>query len=277
MCFRRLTTSLTKLYNPMMLRKACAFIISVILLATARADAQDDKRPLFLNNRPSEDPSVIDITEIDKQYSKAAVQEYDKGVEAARKGDHPAAIAHLEAAVRIEPAFFNAHNSLAILFHRTKQYPEAEREYREAQKLNPRSAAPLINLGSVHIEQALANITDTTMSRTLLNEALENLNAAARLQPSSPIAAYLTGIVFYMTHFFEEAETHFKNALDLSGGRLIHSHLALADIYVRIQEWENVVKELDAYLALAPPAPNRAAIRARRDEAARKLEVANSQ
>jgi tetratricopeptide (TPR) repeat protein len=274
MCFRGLTTSLTKLYKPFMLFKALAYTICVILLMTGQAGAQDDKRPLFLNSRASEDESVIDITEIDRQYPKAAVQEYEKGLDEARKGDRPAAVARLEAAIKIEPAFFNAHNSLAILYHKMKRYPEAEREYREAQKLNPRSAAPLINLGSVHIEQAVENVADSTMSRTLLNEALESLNAAARLQPSSPVAAYLTGVVYYMTHFFEEAEMHFKKALEFSSGRLVQSRLALADIYFRIQEWDNVVNQLDAYLAFAPFAADRVAVRAWRDDAARKLEVA---
>jgi tetratricopeptide (TPR) repeat protein len=274
MCFRGLTTSLAKLYNPIMSLKAFAYTISAILLMTVRAGAQDDKTPLFLNNRPLEDPSVIDITEIDRQYAKAAVQEYEKGLDEARKGDRAAAIARLEAAIRIEPAFFNAHNSLAILFHRMKLYPEAEKAYREAQKLNPRSVAPWINLGSVHIEQVLTRPGDATVSRTLLNEALKSLAEATRLQPSSAIAAYLTGVVYYMTHFFEEAEMHFRKALEFSEGRLIPSRLALADIYIRLQEWDNVVKELDAYLAAAPLAADRFAVRARRDEAAGKLEVA---
>lgn len=250
--------------------------IAVILLMAGWADAQDEKRPLFLNNRPAEDPSVIDITEMDKQYSKAAVQEYEKGLAAARKGDHADAVVHLEAAIRIEPSFFNAHNSLAVLYHRMKRYSDAEREYGEAKKLNPRSAAPLVNIGSLYIEQALEKpASDSTASRTLLNEALESLNAAVKVQPASPVAEYLTGVVYYVTQFFEEAEMHFKKALEFSEGRLVLSRLALADIYVRIQEWENVVVELDAYLRAVPFGMNREVIRSVRDGVAKKLEVAN--
>ena len=256
--------------------KVFALITAVILLMAARAGAQDEKKPLFLNNRPAEDPSVIDITEIDRQYPKAAVQEYEKALEEARKGARPAALVHLEAAIRIEPAFFNAHNSLAILYHKMKRYSEAEREYREALKLNPRSAAPWVNLGSLHIEQALDNASDATTSRALLNEALESLNEATRIQPSSTFAEYLTGVVYYMTHFFEEAETHFKRALELSEDRLVLSRLALADIYFRIQEWENVVDQLNAYLQAVPFGSGLVAIRAMRDDAARKLEVATN-
>jgi Tfp pilus assembly protein PilF len=254
--------------------RASALVICLILLMAGRVDAQDDRKPLFLDNRPGDDPSVIDITEIDKQYAKAAVQEYERALSDARKGDRTSAVIHLETAIRIEPGFFNAHNSLAILYHQMKQYREAEAEYREAARLNPRSAAPPINLASLHIEQALAGTPGSTEARTLLNDALENLAEATRVQPSSAVAAYLTGVVYYTTRFFEEAETHFKKALDFSEGRLVLSRLALADIYVRMQEWDNVVAELDTYLAMVPFGSTNILIRSVRDDAARKMEVA---
>src|SRR5262252_4720550 len=85
----------------------------LLMLVPERALAQKDT-PLFLDRSPGEDPSVIDITEVTDQYPKAAVEEYQKGVEQARKGNRAAARERLEAAIRIEPNFFNAHNSLAI-------------------------------------------------------------------------------------------------------------------------------------------------------------------
>jgi len=273
---RGLTTSPAKLYKPNMSLRASVFVIPVILLMAGFADAQEERRPLFLDNRIADDPSVIDITEIDKQYAKAAVQEYDKAIDDARKGNRLAALAHLEAAIRIEPGFFNARNSLAILYHRMKRYPEAEREYREAKRLNPRSAVPLVNLGSLRIEQSLASASEPpNVSRGMLNEALENLNEAVKIQPESAIAQYLTGVVYYLTRFFEEAEAHFNKALEFSGGRLVISRLALADVYVRIQEWDNVVVQLDAYLKAVPSGANRVLIRSVRDDAAKKLEIAS--
>jgi len=91
-------------------------ILFLLILAPNFALAQKD-RPLFLDRRPGEDPSVIDITEVTDQYPKAAVDEYLKGIEQGRKGNRVAARERLEAAIRIEPDFFNAHNSLAVLFH----------------------------------------------------------------------------------------------------------------------------------------------------------------
>jgi tetratricopeptide (TPR) repeat protein len=254
-------------------RKA-AILVPVLLslaLVPEIALAQKD-RPLFLDTRPGEDPSVIDITEVTEQYPKSAVDEYQKGVEQARKGNRAAARERLEAAIRIEPNFFNAHNSLAILFHTSSQYSDAEREYLEAARLNPRSLAPLVNLASLHIEEAIATQEqDGKAARALLNEALSNLNKAFGVLPDAPQAHYLSGVIYFMTGFYEESELHFKKALGGGGGRMIAARLALAEIYVQLKEWDGVVVQLDEYLAEVPYAMNRVRIRSVRNAAAERL------
>ena len=252
-------------------RKAAVFILPLLILMSQVAIAQGNK-PLFLDNRPGEDPSVVDVTEITEQYSKAAVEEYEKGIAEARKGNRLAARQRLEAAIRIDPKFFNAHNSLAILLHQLSLPAEAEREYIEAARLNPRSYAPYTNLASLHIEQAvLKSEQDSKGARVLLNSALSNLNKALEVQPNAPLPQYLNGIVYFMTGFYEEAESQFKKALSTGGSRMVMARLALADIYIRLQEWDGVVAQLDQYLEDFPLAPNRVAVRAARDVAAGKL------
>jgi tetratricopeptide (TPR) repeat protein len=246
-------------------------VLFLLMLMPTTALAQKDK-PLFLDRRPGEDPSVIDITEVTGQYPKAAVDEYQKGIEQARKGNRAAARERLEAAIRIEPDFFNARNSLAILFHTLGQYTEAEREYREAARLNPRSLAPRVNLASVQIEEALARQDeDGRASRTFLNDALSNINKAFEIQPGAPLAHYLSGVIYFMTGFYEESESHFKKALSTGGGRMILARLALAEIYIQLKEWDGVVVQLDEYLDEVPYAQNRVRIRSVRNAAAEKL------
>jgi len=249
-------------------------LTAVTLLLTVVPDTAlaQKERPLFLDRRPGEDPSVIDITEVTDQYPKAAVDEYQKGIDQARKGNRVAAKERLEAAIKIEPNFFNAHNSLAVLFHTTGQYPDAEREYLEAARINPRSLAPQVNLASLYIEEAVTkqDQQDDRAARTLLNDALSSLNRGFEIQAGAPIAHYLTGIVYFVTGFYEEAESHFKKALS-GGSSMINSRLALAEIYIRLKEWDSVVLQLDEYLDEVPYAPNRVRIRSVRNAAAEKL------
>jgi tetratricopeptide (TPR) repeat protein len=245
----------------------------VLILFLSKIAGAQNETPLFLDTRPGENPSVIDVTELTAQYPKAAVEAYEKGIDEARKGNRPAAIERLEAAITIEPSFFNAHNSLAILYHRMKQYRDAQREYREASRLNQRSAAPLVNLASLFIEEALSNsIKDDRAARGMLNEALASLNDAFRIQPGLPLAHYYTGMVYYLTSFYEESEDNFKKALASNDRRMVVSRLALADIYIRLQEWESAVAELEAYLHETIQAPNRQLVRSTRDAILQKLQ-----
>jgi tetratricopeptide (TPR) repeat protein len=152
------------------------------------------------------------------------------------------------------------------------RYDDARREYLEASKLNPRSFAPLVNLASLHIEQAFMKAdADGKAARSQLNEALASLNRAFEIQPNAPSAHYLTGIIYYATAFYEESESHFKKALTSGGSTMIAARLALAEIYIQLKEWDSVVVQLDEYLDEVPFASNRTRIRAVRNAAAEKL------
>jgi tetratricopeptide (TPR) repeat protein len=152
------------------------------------------------------------------------------------------------------------------------QYEDAEREYLEAARLNPRSVAPYVNLASLHIEQAiLESFDDERRARTFLNDALARLNKALEVQPGAPLAHYFSGIVYYLTGFHEESESHLQKALVNGGDTMIMARLALADIYIRLQEWDGVVRQLDEYLETFPFAPNRVRVRSVRNAAAQKL------
>ncbi len=105
----------------------------------------------------------------------------------------------------------------------------------------------------------------------MLNDALVSLNKALEIRPGTALAYYYTGVVYYLTFFFEESESYFKRALT-SGDRLaVVARLGLADVYIQLHEWDNAVAQLDAYLEALPFAPNRAAVRSVRDGAAQKM------
>jgi tetratricopeptide (TPR) repeat protein len=130
----------------------------------------------------------------------------------------------------------------------------------------------LVNAASVLVEQSIALSTrDPDRARGLLNQALASLNKAFEVQPNAPLADYWSGVVYYLTAFFEESESHFKKALASGDPRMTVAHLALADIYIHLYEWDSVVVQLDEYLEAAPLASNRARIRLARSLALEKL------
>jgi tetratricopeptide (TPR) repeat protein len=122
----------------------------------------------------------------------------------------------------------------------------------------------LINLGSLFVEEAEASSSQgSAVVRGILNEALGSLNAAVKLKPDASFAYYLLGVTYYKSAFYEDAEEHLKHALELTPD-LFDARLALANVYVRMQEWPNVITQLDAYLAANPKSPMRDQIQAMR-------------
>jgi tetratricopeptide (TPR) repeat protein len=244
--------------------------IAAAILTIDLAHGQD-AGPLHLEARPGEDPFLLDVTEMLQQYPTRAVQEYQQGLTEAQKGKRPAAAKHLEEAIRLAPEFFNAHSSLGVLYQKMERYRDAEREYGVAHRLNPRSAAPLVNLGSLHLEESESRgAGNVRTSRGMLNAALACLNEALKIQPSSAFAEYLTGVVYYKTGFYETAEDHLQKALEFDGA-MKFARLGLANVYVAMREWENAVLQLDAYLEENPFASNRPRIKEARANAAQKL------
>lgn len=207
----------------------------------------------------AEDPDVIDITQMKENLPKKAVQDYEKALDEKKKGKLESAIKLLEDAIRMAPNFYHAHNNLGLLYQSKKRYPEAENEYKRSSDLNTKNATPLVNLGSLYIEEAdLEN--DNAQSRgRILDQALDNLEAAVKLNPRSGSAYYLLGLANYKSSFFEEAEGAFKKAHDLNP-KLTRINLLLANIHWRQGKWSDVIENIDAYLMENPNAPDRAAI-----------------
>ena len=245
-----------------MLVKAAALGLVLIGLFSASAGAQRN-RPLFLDTRTGDDPAVIDVTEITGQYLESGCRgisrrESPRGA----KGNRAAAREHLEAAIRIEPDFFNAHNSLAILFHRMNAVPDAEREYREARKAESevRGAAGEYWRASRRAKPC-CDCGRGSKRASSLERGLGKPQQGFEIQPGAPLAEYLTGVVYYLTAFYEESRVAFQEGAG-TGDQMILARLALADIYIRFQEWDSVVVQLDEYLERVPWLSNRVQIRA---------------
>ena len=85
---------------------------------------------------------------------KKAVQDYEKALEEIKKGNSDKAAELLTSLLKIAPDFYAAHNTLGTIYQRMNRYANSEAEYRRARQLNPRSADPLVNLGSLFIEEA---------------------------------------------------------------------------------------------------------------------------
>jgi tetratricopeptide (TPR) repeat protein len=213
----------------------------------------------------AEDRDVIDVSQMKENLPKRAVQDYEKALDEKKKGKIESAIKLLQDAIRLAPNFYHAHNNLGLLYQSSKRYTDAETEYKRSRELNAKNERPLINLGSLYIEEADTQKDNPEATGQILDQALDALEAAVKLNPRSASAYYLLGSANYKSSFLEEAESAFKKAYDLDPN-LSRIHLVLANIYAREGKWHEVIGNLDAYLKENPKTPDRAKIEEMRDK-----------
>jgi tetratricopeptide (TPR) repeat protein len=202
------------------------------------------------------------------------VQNFEKAIEEKAKGRTENAVKLLEEAIQLAPNFFHAHNNLGLLYQSMQRLADAERQFQRSRQLNVKADGPLINLGSLYIEQSNLQKTDKEARGKLLDQALDALEEAVKLNPRSAVAYLLLGQANYRSDFLEEAEAAFKKARGLDP-HLGAAQLMLANVYMRNQKWQDVIDTLDTYLKDNPKASDRASVEQTRARIVKNLETAN--
>ncbi len=221
------------------------------------------------------DPNVIDVNQMKENFPKKAVQAFERAMEEKKKGQSARAVKLLEEAIGIAPAFYQAHRELGALYQAEKRYGDAEKEFRRARELNMKAAEPLTSLGSLFIAEAEARKSEgEDVAGKLLDEALDALEQAVKINPRSAMAYYYLGTANYRSEFYEEAEAAFTKALQLDPS-LTSVRLMLANIYLKERRWREVAEMLDLYLRENPNAKDRASVEEMREKVQRGLEAAN--
>jgi Tfp pilus assembly protein PilF len=213
---------------------------------------------------------LVDIAELGRNYPKKAVQDYEKALEEIRKGNPGKATELLVSALKLAPDFYAAHNTLGTVYQRMSRYRDSEAEYRKARQLSPRLADPLVNLGSLFVEEAEARANEGEgVVGKILDNALDILEESLKLKRSA-LAYYFLGTAYYRSAFYEEAETNLKHALDMDP-RPPAVRLMLANLYIKQKKWPNALEHLDAYLAENPKATGRGQVEDTRSKVAERV------
>jgi predicted Zn-dependent protease len=222
----------------------------------------------------ADDRDIVDISQMRDSLPKKAVQDYEKAIQEKQRGKIESAMKLLEEAIRIAPNFFHAHNNLGLLYLFQKRYGDAENEFKRSHDLSPKSERPLVNIGSLYIEEAILKKDDREMSGMLLDEALDALELSVKLNPRSAAGYFLLGQANYRSSFYEEAEAAFKKAQDIDP-KLAGARLMLANVYVKQKKWAEAVDALDTYLKDYPKATDRTSVQELRERIAKNLEHAD--
>ena len=228
-----------------------------------------EQKPILV---PVETGALVgDVTQLSRNYPKKVLQDFDQGIEASQKGNVEKALGHLEAVVKEAPEFYDALNLLGSLYQRLNRFRDAEKEFHLAREVNPRSALPMVNLGNLYIQEADSTDSAARPKDVSLNDALDSLDEAVKLDSQSAVAFYLRGLAYYRSGDNSEAETSLKRALQLDT-HMGASHLVLINLYTREEEWQSALNHLNVYLTENPKAPNRAQLESARQKLTESLQ-----
>jgi tetratricopeptide (TPR) repeat protein len=134
--------------------------------------------------------------------------------------------------------------------------------------LNPKSPDPLVNLGSVYIDEA-AQAEDRAAAGKILDDALDILEESLKMNRSAT-AYYFLGVANYRSSFYEEAEDNLKRALALDA-HMPSGRLMLANVYIKQRNWRSAMENLDTYLIENPKAADRAQVEETRSQVAQRV------
>ena len=159
-------------------------------------------RPVILDFT-GEVNEIVDVTELKRTFPKKAVTEFERAREDRLQGDPNRARVRLESSLPNIPISTMRTTRLDLSISKLKRFRDAERQYNEARKLKPTSAAPLVSLGSLYVEEAEASINPPPGVvgvvlpggdlGIILSDAREVLAEALKLKPDASFAYYLSG------------------------------------------------------------------------------------
>lgn len=185
-----------------------------------------------------------------------AIDLYQKGAAAAKKGSTKTAIEFLSKAISIYPNFPIALTELSLQYLKLAQEdkaPEALDKARETLdqllKLKPSDSVGQLNMGIVLFNQKK------------LDQAEMHLRQALKLENPSPAAHYYLGMTLISVKNYGEAEKELELAISNGGDNLALAHKYLGGLYMGSKN-PKAADELEKYLKLEPKAADAERIKA---------------
>jgi tetratricopeptide (TPR) repeat protein len=190
----------------------------------------------------------VRMADVDTNVPEAALKHYRKGTEAARFGNGAHALKEFKAAIEAYPNYYAARLELGRALRGEKLFAEAEEVLKPLGEIAPKHAEPHIEYGLVLLALRRQQEAASELRKAL---ALEEANWATHLYLGWALLADEPA----------EAERHFARALELDEKRAAQAHLSLARLNHAKGMREESIRHLEAYLKLAPDAPDADAVR----------------
>jgi tetratricopeptide (TPR) repeat protein len=206
---------------------------------------------------------VVDLKQLRAKIPGKAVDEYEKAMKEAVKGNRTKAVEGLLRAVKLAPDFYEAQHTLGVQYLALQKLPDAESALLRARDLSPKAAEPLMNLGALYYQRGEAQIDagQSDEAAATFEKAAEILEESIRRNPLSPSSHSNLGAALYKIGEYERAETVLKKALELDENEH-NARLMLINVYTKEARFSDALQQANAFLEKNPKAPQRPSLEA---------------
>lgn len=207
---------------------------------------------------------VVNVSQFLERYPKKAVSLFEKGSDALKRKKQDEATKYFKNAVELAPTFYEAHHQLGLAYKESGKLDDAEREFLKAHELNSTNIGPLLNLTSLYIDR-----NDFARAVTIGEQAV-------KIDSHSAPASFLLGVALYKEAQMGGAETALKRTLELDP-KMGNARLMLANVYLKLQRYDNVLEQLNSYIAGNPQGQQLAAAVQMRDQLLHALKASEAE
>jgi Tfp pilus assembly protein PilF len=173
-----------------------------------------------------------------------ALNLYQKGAAAAKKGDSKAAAQFFSDAVAAHPNFAIALSDLGFQYMKLNQLDKAAETYEALLKVKPEDPMAHLNLGIARYNQKKFEDAET------------HLRKALELKSTGPMAHYYLGLTLVNLKRHGEALPEFEATVANGGENIALAHRYLGGLYMSSNKNQQAADELEMYLKLDPKAPD---------------------
>ena len=175
---------------------------------------------------------------------KPALDLYERGVQAASRGEIDTAIDNLKRATALHPNFGPALNELGVQYMRKGELDKAAVVLQKVIQLSPAAPEPCLNYGIVLLQQKK------------FPEAEKQLREAVKKNENTYTAHLYFGITLIYVKNYDEAEMELRKAVTIAGPRASQAHYYLGGLYWQTGKHKEAADELETLLKLEPKAAN---------------------
>jgi Flp pilus assembly protein TadD len=175
---------------------------------------------------------------------KPAVELYERGVQAAARGETDKAIDDLRRAIVLYPNFGLALNELGVQYLVKGELDKAADVLQKVLQISPEAPEPCLNYGIVLLQQKR------------FPDAEKQLREATRKNDNNFRAHLYFGITLIYVKNYPEAEGQLRKAITIGGPKAGQAHYYLGGLYWQTGKHKQAADELETFLKLEPKAAN---------------------